>query len=382
MNLVVRMLPFALVATSLMAAIHYFLWIRLGRDPAWPAPWPDVLRYSLLTIAVLLPMGMMFGRVLPAAISDPLAWPIFVWLGVMFYLLLGTLAAEPIRWLLRSAPVDEERRQLFARSVALLVGCGASVAVAIGAKNALSALHVKEVTVKLDKLPQSLDGLKLVQVSDIHVGPTIGRRFVEEMVRQINALEPDIIAVTGDLVDGTVEKLAHAVAPLAELRAKHGRFFVTGNHEYYSDAEAWVAKVRSLGLTVLRNERVSIGSGSDLIDVAGVDDYDSGRFSEGPQMKAALHGRDPQRALVLLAHQPRAFKEACEQGVCLTLSGHTHAGQMWPWNHAVKLQTEYIVGLYEAGASQLYVSPGTGYWGPPVRVGTQAEITLLTLKAA
>jgi predicted MPP superfamily phosphohydrolase len=340
-----------------------------------------VIKITLIAIASMIPLTMMFGRWLPRSISDPLAWPVFLWMAVMLYLLLGLVATEPIRLLVRFAGVDEERRQLLSRSLAVLIGGGAISAVTLGVKNALAALHVKEVSFTLDRLPKALDGLRIVQLTDIHVGPTIGREFIQQMVSTANGLNPDIIAVTGDLVDGSVEKLSHSVAPLADLKARFGTYFVTGNHEYYSDAEAWITKISSLGLRVLRNEHVTVGEGEASLHIAGVDDYDSHRFGHEPSVKNAVYGRHPEKTVLLLAHQPRAFAEAIVHEVDLTLSGHTHAGQMWPWNHAVKVQTEYIVGSFQRGLSQLYVSPGTGYWGPPVRVGTQAEITLITLRS-
>lgn len=199
-------------------------------------------------------------------------------------------------------------------------------------------------------------------------------------MRRTNALEPDVIAITGDLVDGTVEDLREHVAPLAGLRAKHGVYFVTGNHEYYSGVDAWIAELSRIGVRVLRNERVEIRVGDDAIDLAGVDDFSARRVpGHGPDLKRALEGRDPARELILLAHQPRAIEEASRLGVGLQLSGHTHGGQIWPWTYLVYLQQPYVSGLHRHGDAQVYVSRGTGYWGPPMRLGADAEITKLTL---
>jgi predicted MPP superfamily phosphohydrolase len=187
-----------------------------------------------------------------------------------------------------------------------------------------------------------------------------------------------MVCITGDLVDGSVGELGHLVAPLADLRAKDGVFFVTGNHEYYSGADAWIAHVRKLGVRVLRNERVPI-RGEQGFDLAGIDDATAHHFGHGADLRGALRGRDPSRAVVLLAHQPKAIAEAADLGVDLQLSGHTHGGQLFPFNYLVKLQQPYVDGLHARAKTQIYVSRGTGWWGPPMRVMAPAEITRLTL---
>jgi predicted MPP superfamily phosphohydrolase len=252
---------------------------------------------------------------------------------------------------------------------------------ALALRRALARVEVKEIGVNLPRLPSAHDGTTIVQLTDIHVGPTIGRAFIEDLVRRTNELRPDLVAITGDLVDGSVESLRHAVEPLRDLRARHGVFFVTGNHEYFSGAGPWITELGRLGIRVLRNERVSVG-GPGGFDLAGIDDHSAGRLGEAPSdLARALTGRDPSRAVVLLAHQPRAIFEASRLGVDLQLSGHTHGGQIWPFTYLVKLQQPYVAGLHRHGDSQIYVSPGTGYWGPPMRLGTRAEITRLTLRA-
>jgi predicted MPP superfamily phosphohydrolase len=271
---------------------------------------------------------------------------------------------------------DPERRLLLQR---LLGGAAAAVATGLGLyayRQGTGRVAVKEVEVKLPKLPAALDGFVIAQLTDVHVGPTIGRAFIEEIVRTTNALRPDVVAITGDLVDGSVTELGESVAPLAELSPRHGTFFVTGNHEYYAGVDEWMAHLPSLGIKVLRNERVSIG-GEAGFDLAGIDDYHA-----RPDLGRALAGRDASRALVLLAHQPKAVLEAAMHGVGLQLSGHTHGGQIWPWGYAVRLQQPYVAGLARHGDTTLYVSRGTGYWGPPMRLNAPAEITRITLRAA
>jgi hypothetical protein len=215
----------------------------------------------------------------------------------------------------------------------------------------------------------------------MHVGPTIGRAFVEDVVREANALVPDMIVITGDLVDGTVEQLRDLVAPLRDLRAPDGVFFVTGNHEYYSGADAWIAHLRTLGIRILRNERVAI---RDLFDLAGVDDARSRGMApgHGQDVPRALAGRDASRPVVLLAHQPKALKDAVPAGVDLQLSGHVHGGQMVPFNWLARLDQPVVAGLHRIEKTWVYVSTGTGYWGPPMRVGPGAEVTRIELVVA
>jgi len=243
---------------------------------------------------------------------------------------------------------------------------------------------VIDVEVVLARLPRALDGFTIVQLSDLHTGMTIDRAFVQRVVDRANQLSPDLIALTGDLVDGKVEDLRDDVAPLGQLRARHGVFAVTGNHEYYSGADPWIAEITRLGARYLRNERVTIGDGDASFELAGVDDHVADGYpGHGENLPRALAGRDPSRALVLLAHQPRQVRRAARHGVDLQLSGHTHGGQIWPWHYIVRLQQGgLLAGRYQIDGTQLYVSRGCGYWGPPVRVLAPLEITRVILRAA
>lgn len=242
---------------------------------------------------------------------------------------------------------------------------------------------VKEVDIALGKLPASLDGFSIVQITDVHIGNTIGEAFVSTMVERVNQAKPDLIAITGDLVDGRLSALAAAAEPLRDLRAKHGVYFVTGNHEYYSGVDSWLPHLRSLGIRVLRNEREAIDVGGHGFDIAGVDDHSSGRWKgHGPDLEGAMRGRDPDREVVLLAHQPRQVHQAKVHDIGLQLSGHTHGGQVWPWHYLVKLQQGGLIGgLSRHGDTQLYISKGTGYWGPPIRFLAKSEITRLRLRS-
>lgn len=244
--------------------------------------------------------------------------------------------------------------------------------------------RIVDIPVTLRRLPPALDGFTIAQLSDVHAGPTVNQAFIAEIVRRTNQLAPDLVAITGDLVDGPIEKFRATLAPLAELRAPHGVFFVTGNHEYYSGADAWLAHLRDLGVRPLRNQRVAVERGGDAFDLAGIDDHSAHRFGgdHGMDLTRALAGRDRARAVVLLAHQPRQVRVAQQHGVDLQLSGHTHGGQIFPWHAAVLMQQGgLLAGRYQFGETQLYVSSGTGYWGPAVRLGSRAEITRVVLRS-
>jgi predicted MPP superfamily phosphohydrolase len=390
---ITRLVIFLTVILTIVAGVHFYLWIRLVRDTALPSPYRPWVTGALLGLAVLLPLPLLIARRVSVASSRWLAWPAYLWMGFMFLLFVLLLTSDVLRfaaWLPSKinlgAPLgdlqDASRRTFVAR---LLGGAAAAAAGVVGlfaVRQALRQVVVKEVEVRLPRLPAAGHGTTIVQLTDIHVGPTIGRAFIEDLVRRTNALAPDVIAITGDLVDGSVEQLWDAVEPLGQLRARHGVYFVTGNHEYFSGVEPWLAALGRLGIRVLANERVSIG-GEAGFDLAGIHDHSAGRIepSHKADLPRALAGRDPGRALVLLAHQPKGVEQAAKLGVGLQLSGHTHGGQIWPFTYLVKLAFPFVHGLHQVGTTQLYVSPGTGYWGPPMRLGTRGEISRIKLLA-
>jgi predicted MPP superfamily phosphohydrolase len=269
------------------------------------------------------------------------------------------------------------RRLFVARTVAVAASAVAAGTVAYGTYDVFKGPSVKRVRVPLAKLPRSADGYRIAVVSDIHLGPILGRAHAQRVVDTINRTQPDLVAVVGDLVDGSVADLGPAAEPLAHLRSRHGSYFVTGNHEYFSGAAQWVDHVRELGVHPLENARVELPG----FDLAGVNDISAERLdpAEGPDYEKALGDRDPARASVLLAHQPVMIHEAVEHGVDLQLSGHTHGGQLWPGNYIAALANPTVAGLERYGDTQLYVTRGAGAWGPPVRVGAEPDITVVTL---
>ncbi|MBC8023009.1 MAG: metallophosphoesterase, partial [Burkholderiales bacterium] len=258
------------------------------------------------------------------------------------------------------------------------------VITAVGFLMARRVARLVDVRVPVDKLPASLEGFTIAQISDVHVGPTIKREFVQRIVDRVNGMDADLVAITGDLVDGSVAQLASHTAPLADLKSRHGTYVVTGNHEYYSGAQAWIGELERLGARVLMNEHVMLDHDGGRLAIAGVTDFSAHHFDPS-------HASDPRRAMkgvpdgavkVLLAHQPRSAPSAAAAGYDLQLSGHTHGGQFWPWNHFVRFSQPFTSGLHRLGRMWIYISRGTGYWGPPMRFGIPSEITRIRLVRA
>ncbi|MFE2747756.1 metallophosphoesterase [Streptomyces scopuliridis] len=432
----------ALAAVSLVAAAHWYLWRRLVRDTTSPGGLARRLGTVAAVVLPLLSVGaVVSGRSgMPFWAQQVLAWPGYLWLAALLYLLLALLVGEVVRPLLRrllerrdgsagaraeaeaevpaevvartpvvagadtgagagpgtgisdgssdlsepSAPATAHspsptpapsRRLFVSRVVGGAAATAALATVGYGTYGVLRGPRVKRVTVPLAKLPRGAHGFRIAVVSDIHLGPILGRAHTQRIVDTINSTQPDLVAVVGDMVDGSVEDLGPAAEPLAGLKARHGSFFVTGNHEYFSGADAWVDHVRELGLRPLENERVEIPG----FDLAGVNDVAGESEGAGPDFAKALDDRDRARASVLLAHQPVVIDDAVRHGVDLQLSGHTHGGQLWPGNLLAGLANPTVAGLERYGDTQLYVSRGAGAWGPPVRVGAPSDITLVEL---
>jgi predicted MPP superfamily phosphohydrolase len=280
--------------------------------------------------------------------------------------------------------MTSSRRLFLARSVAVTAGVVALGTAGTGAYFANSPPAVRRVPVTLAGLDPALDGLRIVTFSDGHLSATYGGRRFERLVELVNEQRPDVVAIVGDLVDGDVSELREEAAPLADLVSEQGVFFVTGNHEYFVDTNAWLRHLPTLGVDVLRNERVAITRGGASIDLAGIDDRtaaSSGVPGHGADLDAALDGRDDATPVVLLAHQPFMVDEARAAGVDLQLSGHTHGGQLWPFDYAIRLDQPAVEGLSRHGDTQLYVTSGAGYWGPPMRIGARPEVTVVELRA-
>ncbi|MGE5184290.1 MAG: metallophosphoesterase [Acidobacteriota bacterium] len=380
-----------LFGLGLFGGIAFYEWWRLVRATALRG-WARIAATAAIVLAIAPMIAVsVLGPGGPPRLGGPLAWPAFLGWAVYALVFFGLVVVDVVRlvvWLARraarAAPLDPERRRVLARITGGTVATLAVAEVGTGIVSALREPPVVDVPVTLGRLPRALDGFTIVQLTDLHVGATIGRELVASLVARTNALAPDLIALTGDLVDAPVDDLRDDLAPLRDLHAPHGVYFVTGNHEYYVGVDAWLAYFTSLGIRVLRNERVAIDKDAAGFELAGIDDHSAASYGHGhgADLGKALAGRDPARAVVLLAHQPRQVRDAARFDVDLQLSGHTHGGQVWPWHYlAAWQQGGLLAGRYREGTTQLYVSRGAGYWGPPVRFAAPAELTRVILRA-
>ena len=279
-------------------------------------------------------------------------------------------------------PFDNSKRDFIKKSINISMITLAGSATVYGFYSARKGPFIIKHDIYIKKLPDAFENFSIVQISDLHVGPTIKRPYVEDVLEKISRLNPDLIAVTGDLVDGSVKYLKSELQPLKDMIAPYGTFFVTGNHEYYSGVDQWLDETDRLGMKNLINSNELISKAGDQIAIAGITDL------RAHQIKPA-HRSDPELALrsvpeditkIVLAHQPNSIHSVHETGADLQLSGHTHGGQFWPFTYPVKMTHPYIAGLHDHQGTQIYVNRGTGYWGPPLRIGVPAEITLIRLK--
>jgi predicted MPP superfamily phosphohydrolase len=369
------------ILLGLLAFLHAYVGLRVLPD----LPVHGAVRVSgvlwLVASCLLMPAGVMSYR-LRQPLADRVAWAGLLAMGFFSSLFVATLLRDVV--LLIAALFGQYNPRLVTWS-AIAVPALAGLATLIGFINARRVAAVVDVEVPIEGLPADLHGFTIAQISDIHVGPTIKHGYLDAIVEKVNRLEADLVAVTGDLVDGSVKQLAAHTAPLARLQARHGAYFVTGNHEYYSNAYDWIEEVSRLGLRVLMNEHVVLDHDGVPVLVAGVTDYTAHHFDPS-------HRSDPHKALagapqdvavkVLLAHQPRTALKAAEAGFDLQLSGHTHGGQFFPWNFFVPLQQPFVAGLKRLQQLWVYTSRGTGYWGPPKRFLAPSEITRVRLVPA
>jgi len=380
---------FGVLALLVLVAGGYYVWRRLVHDTTTSRRRRRAGTWVFVGVVVLILVNAVAGRVLPWPVAKALAWPGYLAMAVLFYLLVALALTEipaAIAKLVmrhragdRPDTTDQSRRLFLGRTVALTAGAASVAVVGAGMGSALGTPQLRRIQIPLAKLPAGTDGFRIALVSDIHLGPlsSIGR--TRRIVDMINGLDADLVAVVGDLVDGSVAELGPVAAPLANLRSRLGSFFVTGNHEYYAGYQQWVDEVARLGMRPLRNERLELPGGLDL---AGVNDLNGRSYGDGPDLDATLSGRDPSRPVVLLAHQPVYAHEAARHGVDLQLSGHTHGGQMWPFHLVVQASGQPVLsGMGSVDGMPVYVTNGVGFWGPPVRVAAPPDVTLVELRA-
>jgi predicted MPP superfamily phosphohydrolase len=370
------------------ALVHAYVGLRLVPALAgWP--WSAIaLALVLVASAVLMPLGLYARRVRSPGTAQLLIWAGLLFMGLFSSLFVLTLLRDV---LLAVAHLAQATGWFDATSTALaelsefsaaLVPLAALAITALGLLNARRTASVVTVDVPIANLPEALHGFTIAQISDVHVGPTIKRPYVTAIVESVNRLNADMIAVTGDLVDGSVAELAKHVAPLAQLKSRHGTYFVTGNHEYYSGVHAWLHELERLEVRVLLNEHVVLRHEGAVLVVAGVADPSAHHFdpSHRSDPAGAIAGAPADASVrLLLAHQPRSAAAAARAGFHLQLSGHTHGGQFFPWNLLIKWFEPFAAGLHRLQDLWVYTSRGTGYWGPPKRLGAPSEISFLRL---
>lgn len=382
---------FIVILGTILALMHVYVWKRAIKDPA-----KGRVRLALSVVLVAL-LILLLATLLPKLLGwrEPvwLAWAGYVWFGLLVYLFLTLLVLEPVRlalrWWVRRAPAqppDDDgsavsRRLFLARAGAVAAGAASVGLVGTGMVSALGPPDVLRVPVRLRRLDPAFDGFRIAVISDVHLGPLAGRAHTERIVSMINDTEPDLVAIVGDLVDGTVAQLGSAAEPLRDLASREGTFFVTGNHEYFvDDTGEWLVELERLSVQPLRNENTVIRRGAGAFDLAGVNDVAGDERSDAPDFDRALSGIDASRPTILLAHQPIQVTEAAARGVDLQLSGHTHGGQLWPFHYIVEAAQPSLAGLSTVDGTQLYVTRGAGFWGPPVRVGAPPDISVISLQ--
>lgn len=373
---------FAVLSLVLLLVTHLYLYKRAVHDVF------VTRRARRIGAAVIVVLGLVAAaafttqRTLPPDTARPLALTGYLWLAAALYASLLLVVGELVQLGLRAVgrTADPERRRFLSRVLAGTAVVAAAGTVTYGAI-AARQIRVERRNVLLDRLDPAFDGWTIAAISDVHLGPLVNRADLAGFVATINDAAPDAVAVVGDLVDGDVETLGPYAEPLRDLRAP--TYFVTGNHEYYSGAAQWLEHLPTLGVRVLRNERVTLRRGDAVLHIAGCDDRTAARSGvpgHGFDLAAALAGRRVDEPVVLLTHQPVMVDEASRADVDLQISGHTHGGQLWPLTQTALIDQPVLAGLARVGNTWLYVTRGVGFWGPPVRVGSPPEITLLTLR--
>ncbi|WP_217249580.1 metallophosphoesterase [Streptomyces sp. AC602_WCS936] len=369
-----------LIAPVLLWAVP--CWVLLHAGQHWPLP-VTLVGTALFALGLMcMPLAMARGHGRrqsdwAAIVGDTLlgtSWVLFTW---------SVLLGAVLRLALTVAGVGEGQDR--ARIVTWAVLGVTAVLLAWGYAEARRVPRVRRLDVQLPRLSAGLDGLRVVLITDTHYGPLDRARWSARVCETVNTLEPDLVCHTGDIADGTAERRRAQAAPLGTVRATHARVYVTGNHEYYSEAQGWVDLMDELGWEPLRNRHLLLERGGDTLVVAGVDDVtaeSSGLAGHRAHLAGALNGADPDLPVLLLAHQPKFVDRAAAHGIDLQLSGHTHGGQIWPFHHLVRIDQPALAGLSHHGTRTfLYTSRGTGFWGPPFRVFAPSEITLLVLRS-
>ena len=374
-----RFFVFLAIVATVLGLSAFYVGMRFIAWSTWAGAHRGIVWMALALVVGVQFLGPYLYRVVPDRTNRffILHWIVYMTLGVLASVTLYTAFADVLTALLAPAGITGDAEPWIVG--ALLFGT-----IVIGGVQAISAPRVYQIEIPIANLAPAFDGYRLAQLSDVHLGPTLGRKFLERAVATVNTLVPDAVALTGDFVDGTVSRLREAVAPLADIRARDGIYFVPGNHEYYWGAPAWLDEFRRLGARTLLNEHVVVARGGAALVLAGVTDHSAGHMVAGHvcDPHKALRGAPADAPRVVLAHHPASFRAIADAGADLQLSGHTHGGQFFPFSLLVKLTHRYYKGLRRHGRLWIYVSRGAGYWGPPLRFGVPAEVTLIVLRVA
>lgn len=393
----IYMLFMFFIVNSISYALSYYALHRLvylGRAVVTPAydvssswgTWLTDPRMMVLSVSLILSYFLV-GKILSAKWMRWLGWLSGLWMG---YITLILFYGGPLHFLeLSLLYLLGSRLGADSGAVTELISWVSLISIhlglLIGVFGASRKPKLARVRVQHEGITEAFSGFRILQLSDVHIGPTIGSGFIKTLSKLCDEAQADLIVMTGDLVDGEVRFLGEEVKTFLKLgnQARKGMVLITGNHEYISGAGPWVRFIQAEGGRVLENEHFIIEEADQRLAIIGVEDWDASRFD--PQRRSslseALEGVPEDAFKLLLAHQPKSAPEAAQLGVDLQLSGHTHAGQIFPFNYLIYLDQPYNVGRYQLERMILYVSPGTGYWGPPLRLGTRAEATLITLQS-
>jgi predicted MPP superfamily phosphohydrolase len=382
-----RALIFISILTGIIGLGTFYIGLRWITQLSWHSPWAAQHTEAIWLALAIYVVIQVSGPILYNVLDDShwlfiVHWIAFTGLGVFACMFLYTVAGDFIVGLWKliftvSDPGLLEHQGFFVTGILILI------TLIFGAMQAAKGPKIYNVEVPIKNLPKEFDGFKIAQISDLHIGPMIGPRYTKRVVKMVNKLSPNLVALTGDIIDGSVDQAQRGAAPLAHFESTHGTFYITGNHEYYWGVDVAIGAIRKIGARTLLNEHVVLEKGQDKMVLAGVTDYSAGHMvhDHHSDPKKALEGAPENLVKILLAHQPASYKAASAAGSDLQLSGHTHGGQFFPWSLVVALAQRYYKGLNRHENMWVYVNRGTAFWGPPLRFGIPSEITLLKLKS-
>lgn len=380
-----RFLIFISIVVLILSLVSFYIGMRFIAHSDWAGRHSEAVWLSLGLFILLQLLGPLLYRLAPDRENRLFIvhWVVYMTLGTFACVFFYTLAADLLTLASRIF-LSFEIAAVAERWAFVAVAGVTGFSILIGLVQAARGPRVYDVGIPIHNLPEAFDGFRIAQISDLHIGPTLGKDYAERVVTMANALSPDVVALTGDFVDGTVERLRDRVEPLRRLKAPYGVFYVTGNHEYYWGAREWCEEFRRLGARVLLNEHEVIRKDGAAMVLAGVTDEEAGGIipEHASDTTKAIDGAPADAVKILLAHRPSRYQEAAKAGFSLQLSGHTHGGQFFPWSLVVGMVYKFTKGLHRFENLWIYVSRGTGYWGPPIRFGVPGEIGLVTLKTA